>query len=98
MTQIKGETAVASEAWPYVRPVMPTTRDETMRRNMASAQRLLMVGLVLCVLGSSSMAVGLLLLAGSLEVGAGTFFVYLIASSAMSVGGVVAMLVAFVLE
>jgi hypothetical protein len=56
------------------------------------------VGLVLCVLGSSSMALGLLLLAASLEIGANAFLVYLIISSALSVGGVAAMLAAFVLE
>jgi hypothetical protein len=69
-----------------------------MRRHSAWAQKLLIVGLVLCVLGSSSMAVGLLSLAASLEIGAGAFLGYLIVSSALSVGGVIAMLVAFVLE
>jgi hypothetical protein len=44
------------------------------------------------------MAVGLLLLSASLEVGAAVFLGYLIVSSALAVGGVIAMLVAFVLE
>ena len=44
------------------------------------------------------MAVGLLLLAASLEIGAGAFLSYLIVSGALSVGGVLAMLAAFVLE
>jgi hypothetical protein len=57
-----------------------------------------MVGLVLCVLGSGSMAVGLLLLSANLDVGSGAFLGYLILSSALAVIGVVAMLVAFVFE
>jgi hypothetical protein len=44
------------------------------------------------------MAAGLLLLASSLEIGAGAFLGYLIVSSALAVGGIVAILVAFVLE
>jgi hypothetical protein len=44
------------------------------------------------------MAVGLLLLSASFDVGSGAFLGYLILSSALAVSGVVAMLVAFVLE
>jgi hypothetical protein len=44
------------------------------------------------------MAVGLLLLAASLEIGASAFLVYLIISSGLFLGGVLAMLTAFVLE
>jgi hypothetical protein len=42
------------------------------------------VGLVLSVLGSSSMAVGLLLLAASLDVSAGAFLGYLIVQRVVS--------------
>ena len=78
-----------------MRPYLTAT---TMTLHIAWAHRLLMVGLVLCVLGSGSMAVGLLLLSASVDVGTGAFFAYLILSGALAVGGVVAMLVAFVLE
>jgi hypothetical protein len=44
------------------------------------------------------MAVGLLLLSASFDVSPGAFLGYLILSSALAVCGVVAMLVAFVLE
>jgi hypothetical protein len=69
-----------------------------MRPHIAWAHRLLVVGLVLCVLGSCSMAVGLLLLSASFDVGSGAFLGYLILSSALVVSGVVAMLAAFMLE
>ena len=69
-----------------------------MARHIAWAPRLIQVGLALCLLGSCSMAVGLLLLATSFDVGAGVFLSYLIVSSALVVAGVIAMLVAFVLE
>jgi hypothetical protein len=78
-------------------PAKPNA-DTTMRRHFAWARRLLIVGLVLFLLGSVSMAVGLILLAFSFEVAAGAFLGYLIVSSALVVGGGIAIVVALVLE
>ena len=69
-----------------------------MRAHVAWAPRLLVLGLVLSVLGSASMAVGLLLLAASFEVAAEAFLTYLILCSVSTAGGIIAMLAAFVLE
>jgi hypothetical protein len=69
-----------------------------MRPHLALAQKLLKAGLVLSVLGSASMAVGLLLLAASFEVAAEAFLAYLILCSLSTVGGIIAMLAAFLLE
>jgi hypothetical protein len=44
------------------------------------------------------LAVGLLLLATNFDIGSGAFLGYLILSSAFAAGGVIAMLVAFLLE
>ena len=66
-----------------------------MRRRFPWASRLTVVGLALLLLGSVSMAVGLLLLASNIDVfGTGAFFL----SSALVAGGAVAMIVSFVLE
>jgi hypothetical protein len=80
-----------------MRPCL-TARDTTMRRHIAWAHRLIVAGLVLCLLGSGSLAVGLLLLATNFDIGSGAFLGYLILSSAFAAGGVIAMLVAFLLE
>jgi hypothetical protein len=69
-----------------------------MRLPIAWAHRLIVASVASCLLGSGSMALGLLLLAASFDIGPPPFLGYLIVSSALVVGGVVGLLLAFVLE